>query len=92
MALLPKLVADITFEAPQALFENVPNGNMIMGMGLDQGYVKREGGKVTSHIEFRDGKLSINGKSPQLPPMFGGQPPAPPEPLPEAQMPAPPEG
>lgn len=76
MALLPKLVADITFEAPEALFENVPNGNMILGMGIDQGYVKREGGRVTSHVEFRDGKLSVNGKSPRVPPMFGGQPPA----------------
>jgi uncharacterized protein YdgA (DUF945 family) len=84
MALLPKLVADIAFEAPEALFQNVPNGNMIMGMGVDQGYVKREGGKLTSHIEFRNGKLSVNGKSPQLPPMFGGQPPAAPEPAPAA--------
>jgi uncharacterized protein YdgA (DUF945 family) len=77
LALIPKLSADITFEAPQALFDEVPNGNLMMGMGLDQGYVKREGGKVTSHIEFKGGKLSINGKSPQLPPMFGGQQSAP---------------
>lgn len=76
LALLPKIVADITFEAPQALFDSVPNGNMLVGMGVDQGYLKREGGKLTSHIEFRGGKLSVNGKSPRLPPMFGGQSPA----------------
>jgi uncharacterized protein YdgA (DUF945 family) len=92
MALMPKLVADITFEAPQSLFENLPNGNMLMGMGIDQGYVKREGGKVTSHIELRNGKLSINGKSPRLPPMFGGQSPAEQRSLPEPQEPALPEG
>jgi uncharacterized protein YdgA (DUF945 family) len=90
MALLPKLVADITFEAPQGLFENVPNGNMIMGMGIDQGYVKREGGKITSHIQLRNGKLSVNGKSPQVPPMFGGQPPAEPPVAPD--LPVPPAG
>lgn len=96
MALLPKLVADITFEAPQELFENVPNGNMVMGMGIDQGYVKRDGKKIVSHIEFKNGKLSINGKMPALPPMFQGAAPAAaaPEgadeaPAPEAEAPAP---
>ncbi len=84
MALLPKLVADLNFEAPQALFDNVPNGNMMMGLGIDQGYVKREGKKIVSHIEFKGGKLTINGKTPALPPMFGGQPPAPAEPAPPA--------
>jgi uncharacterized protein YdgA (DUF945 family) len=81
LALVPKLMADITFEAPQAMLEKVPNGAMVIGMGIDQGYLKREGGKVTSHIQFRNGKLTINDKSPQLPPQFGGQAPAPaPEP------------
>ena len=87
MALMPRLVADITFEAPQALFEKVPNGNMIMGMGIDQGYVTRKDGKVSSHIEFRDGKLTVNGKSPQVPPIFGGRPPQAP---PEVELPVPP--
>jgi uncharacterized protein YdgA (DUF945 family) len=88
MALMPKLVADITFEAPEALFQNVPNGNMIMGMGVDQGYVKREGGKITSRIQFSNGALTVNGKSPQVPPMFGGQPAQPPAALPEDPPPA----
>jgi hypothetical protein len=33
--------------------------------------VKREGGKLTSHIEFKHGGLVVNGKTPALP---GGLP------------------
>jgi uncharacterized protein YdgA (DUF945 family) len=76
MAMVSRLEADITFEAPQALFENIPNGTTVMGMGIDQGYIKRESGKITSHIQFRKGALTINGKSPSVPPLLGGPPPA----------------
>jgi uncharacterized protein YdgA (DUF945 family) len=90
MSLVPKLVADITFEAPQALFENVPNGNMVMGVGIDQGYLKREGGKITSRVQFRNDALTINGKSLSIPPALGGQ--APTGPPPALELPQPPAG
>ncbi|MBK9252039.1 MAG: hypothetical protein IPM70_09155 [Proteobacteria bacterium] len=55
---------------------------------MDQGYVKREGGKITSRIQFSNGALTVNGKSPRVPPMFGGQPAQPPATLPEDPPPA----
>ena len=44
---------------------------------------------AASHVtcEFRNGKLSVNGKTPQVPPMFGGQSPAQPPVAPELSVP-----
>jgi uncharacterized protein YdgA (DUF945 family) len=43
---------------------------------VDGGYAKREGDKLVSHIEFKQGQLKINGKAQALPGM-GGPPPPP---------------
>jgi hypothetical protein len=83
-----KLVADFTIEIPQALVDRIPDGAQMVATFTDQGYLKSEGGKLTSHIEWRKGALLVNGKAPQLPQgmqlpgMAPAAPPAPPAPLP----------
>lgn len=69
--LVPKIDADLTVEVAEALVAKVPNGNTVVGLGIDQGYLKRENGKLVSHIEFKQGVLKVNGKTPALP---GGLP------------------
>lgn len=76
MSLLPKLDADLIVEIAQKLIEKIPNGNTAAGAAIDGGYVKREGEKLVSHIEFKQGQLKINGKSQALPGL-GGPPPPP---------------
>src|SRR6185369_5708593 len=71
MALIPKIDADLTVEIAEALVAKIPNGNTAVGFGVDQGYLKRENGKLVSHIEFKNGALKVNGKTPALP---GGLP------------------
>jgi uncharacterized protein YdgA (DUF945 family) len=71
MAIIPKINADLTIEIAQAMIEKIPNGATVIGLGIDQGYVKRDNGKLVSHIEFKHGGLTVNGKTPALP---GGLP------------------
>jgi uncharacterized protein YdgA (DUF945 family) len=52
----------------------------------EQGYITRGGGLVKSKIEYREGKLSVNGK-PFNPMAMGGPGAAPDEPMPEAPPP-----
>jgi uncharacterized protein YdgA (DUF945 family) len=81
LVLLQKLVADITIEVAQALLDKVPNGGLVSGAGVDAGYFRREGDKLVSHIEYRDGTLLVNGKPPRMPENIqipGLTPPAPP--------------
>ncbi len=74
--LLAKLDADLTIEVAQKLIEKIPNGNTGAGAAIDGGYVKRDGEKLVSHIEYKQGQLKINGK-PQAIPGLGGPPPPP---------------
>jgi uncharacterized protein YdgA (DUF945 family) len=79
LALVPKIDADLTVELAEALVAKVPNGNTMVGLGIDQGYLKREKGKLVSHIEFKQGALKVNGKVPAMPgglPFGRGAPPS----------------
>lgn len=80
-ALLQGLQADIRIEADQAMLESFPNGATMLGIAVDQGMATRDGRKLVSRIEYRNGQLTINGKSQRVP-GFGAQPrgasPAPP--------------
>jgi len=82
MGLLQKLEADIHVEADQAMLEKFPGGATVLGLALDQGMAVREGKKLVSRIQFKNGQLSINGKSRQVPgmrpPKAATQFPAPP--------------
>jgi uncharacterized protein YdgA (DUF945 family) len=71
---LGKLDADLTIEVAQKLVEKIPNGNTGAGAAIDGGYAKRDGEKLVSHIEFKQGQLKINGK-PQALPGLGSPPP-----------------
>jgi uncharacterized protein YdgA (DUF945 family) len=75
-ALLGKIDADLTIEVAQKLIEKIPNGNTGAGAAIDGGYAKRDGEKLVSHIEYKQGQLKINGK-PQAIPGLGGPPPPP---------------
>jgi uncharacterized protein YdgA (DUF945 family) len=65
--LLAKLEADLTIEIAQKLIEKIPNGNTGAGAAIDQGYARREGDKIVSHIEFKQGSLKINDKPVPIP-------------------------
>lgn len=67
MDLLPKLVVDITVEVDQALLEKLSGGATMAGAAIDGGYAKRDGGKLVSHVEFRNGQLTVNGKAQRVP-------------------------
>jgi uncharacterized protein YdgA (DUF945 family) len=89
MSLIGKIDADITIEVAQKLVEKVPNGATGAGMAVDQGFAKREGDKIVSRIEFKQGELKINGKAQGIPGL-GGPPPqqmAPGEGVPEETSP-----
>lgn len=76
MNLLGKIDADITVEIAQALADKIPNGAMVLGMAVSQGYVTRDGEKLVCHIEFRNGELKVNGKAQAIPiPGMGAPPP-----------------
>jgi uncharacterized protein YdgA (DUF945 family) len=76
--LLNKIECDFTLELAQSLVDRVPNGAMISGAGISGGFITREGDKLVSHIEFKGGALTINGKAQPLPPIPGVNAPVPP--------------
>lgn len=84
LGLLGKLEADLTVEVAQALVDKIPNGAMVVGMAVSQGYAVREGDKLVCHIEFKGGALTINGKVLPIPlgavPGAAPAPPLPPAP------------
>ena len=67
MGLVAKIEADLTVEVAQKLIEKIPNGNTGAGAAIDQGFARREGDKLVSHIEFKQGSLKINGKPVPIP-------------------------
>jgi uncharacterized protein YdgA (DUF945 family) len=71
MALVAKLEADIHIDVAQKLIEKIPSGATSAGAAIDAGYATRDGDKLVSHIEFKQGVLKVNGKTPALP---GGLP------------------
>jgi uncharacterized protein YdgA (DUF945 family) len=74
LAWLGKIEADFTFECAQKLIDKLPNGAAGAGVMVDQGFAKREGEMLVSHIEYKQGDLRINGKAQGIPGL-GGPPP-----------------
>ena len=66
-ALVSKIDADLTVEVANKLVEKIPNGNTGAGLAIDQGFAKREGEKLVSHVEYRNEELKINGKPLPIP-------------------------
>jgi uncharacterized protein YdgA (DUF945 family) len=64
MAIIPKIDADLTLEIAEALANKIPSAAPMIGMGVAQGFLKRENGKLVSHIEFKHSGLTVNGKLP----------------------------
>lgn len=73
MGLIGKIEADITIEVAQKLVDKFPNGATAAGTAVDGGYAKRDGDKLVTRIEFKQGQFTINGKSQGIP-GFGGPP------------------
>ncbi len=74
MTLIGKLDVDISIEVAQKLVEKMPSGAASAGAAIDAGYLVRDGEKLVSHIEFKEGKLKVNGKAQGIPGLAG--PPA----------------
>jgi len=72
MALLNKIEADLTVEVAQKLLEKLPNGATGAGLAVDQGFAKREGEKLVSHIVYKQSKVTVNGKDVPIPGLGGG--------------------
>lgn len=66
-ALVGRIVADIRIEVAQALVGKAPNGMTMQSAAIDGGYARLEAGRLFSHIEFRNGQMSINGKPWRMP-------------------------
>jgi len=64
MAIIPKVNADLTVEIAEALANKIPSAAPMVGMAVAQGFLKRENGKLISHIEFKHSGLTVNGKLP----------------------------
>jgi hypothetical protein len=90
MALIGKIEADITIEVAQKLIEKIPSGATSAGAAIDAGYAKRDGDRLVSHIEFKRGELTVNGKAQGIPGL-GGPPAAAGGLPPEADVPAEPQ-
>jgi hypothetical protein len=88
-ALLGKIDSDVTIDLAQKLVDKIPNGNTGVGAAIDGGYAKREGDRITSRIEFKQGQLKINGKLLPLPGLGGPGAAAGQEPAPSGGPPAP---
>ena len=74
-ALLNKIEADLTVEVPQKLLEKLPNGATGAGFAVDQGFAKREGEKLVSHIVYKNMKVTVTGKDVPIPGLGGGPAP-----------------
>jgi uncharacterized protein YdgA (DUF945 family) len=64
MAIIPKIDADVTVEIAEALANKIPSAAPMLAMGVAQGFLKKENGKLVSHIEFKHSGLTVNGKLP----------------------------
>ncbi len=82
MTLVGKLDVDINIEVAQKLVEKIPSGATSAGAAIDAGYLRRDGDKLVSHIEFRKGEFKVNGKAQGIPGLGG--PPAAAEGMPPA--------
>jgi len=74
MAWLSRIEADFTIECAQKLVDKLPNGAASTGVMVKEEIAKRDGDKLVSHIEYRQGEIKVNGKPREIP-GFGGSPP-----------------
>ncbi len=74
MGWIGKIEADITIECAQKLIDKFPNGASATGAMVEQGFARRDGDKILSHIEYRQGEFKVNGKAREIP-GFGRPPP-----------------
>jgi len=86
-ALLQKLHASFDLECDQAFLASLPNGailTMQLQALVQQGLATLERGQFHSKLEFADGKLTLNGHAPPLPPALRTPPAPPASPVPQA--------
>jgi uncharacterized protein YdgA (DUF945 family) len=76
MAVIPKIDAVFDVDVSEAMLAKLSGNPGAAGGAVDAGYVTRKDGHLLSHIEFKAGALTINGKLQPLPGM-GGPPPPP---------------
>jgi uncharacterized protein YdgA (DUF945 family) len=74
MGLIGKIEAEIAIDVAQKMVEKFPNGATAVGAAVDSGYIRREGDRLVSKIEFKHGELKVNGKAQGIPGL-GGPPP-----------------
>jgi uncharacterized protein YdgA (DUF945 family) len=67
LALIQRIDADLTFEAPQKVIESLGGGREAMQGAVDGGYAELKGNRVVSHIEFHAGQLKINDQVQGIP-------------------------
>jgi uncharacterized protein YdgA (DUF945 family) len=67
LSLVQRIEADLHFDAPQTVIENLPRGRDAIRGAVDGGYVETRAGRLASHVEFRAGELKINGKVQGMP-------------------------
>ncbi len=66
MTLLEKVDLRLELDVAEALLVEL-GGEAGLGMATEGGFAVRRDGRLTSKIEYRGGKLKINGKSPDIP-------------------------
>lgn len=64
--LIPRASADIKLNLPKPLLAMTPLAQQIPQF-IQAGYVKEEGDRYTSHAQFKDSKLTINGNEVAIP-------------------------
>jgi uncharacterized protein YdgA (DUF945 family) len=77
LSLIARLDADLTLESPRKLIDGIEGGGDVLKEAVEGGYVQLQAGKALSHIEFREGELTVNGKVQAIPGL--GAPPSPAE-------------
>jgi uncharacterized protein YdgA (DUF945 family) len=76
MAIIPKIDAVFDIDVSEDMLAKLSGNATAAGAAIDAGYATRKDGHLISHIEFKAGALTINGK-PQAIPGMGGPPPPP---------------
>lgn len=67
LGLIGKLVAVLDIDFSEALIKELGGDSTPVDMVVSEGYAVRKDGRVSSHIEFKAGELTINGKSQPIP-------------------------
>jgi uncharacterized protein YdgA (DUF945 family) len=76
LSLIARLDADLTLESPRKLIDRIDGGGEVLKEAVDGGYVELKADKARSHIEFREGELTVNGKVQDIPGLGTPPPPA----------------